>query len=81
MVSNDFVLVCTSNTNTTAAPAVKCNCTQNSSVSRAQKEVASYEQGNDEVGGKCSSSNRSICAANLFLRFAASCLMVADIRS
>ena len=40
VVSNDFVLVCTSNPNTTATPAVKYNCTQNSSVSRAQIEVS-----------------------------------------
>ena len=31
---------------TTAASAVKYSCTQNSSVSRAQVEVAFYKQGN-----------------------------------
>ena len=70
VVSNDFVLVCASNTNTTAAPAVKYNCTQNSSVSRAQIEVASYEQSNVEVARKSStnsSSNRSKRAANLHI--------------
>ena len=36
VVSNDFVLVSTSNTNTTAVPAVRYNCTQNSSVFRVQ---------------------------------------------
>ena len=67
VVSNDFVLVCTSNTNTTASPAVKYNGTQNSSVSRAQIEVASHEKSNDEVGRKCSSRNRSKSAANLHI--------------
>ena len=70
LVSNDFVLECSSNTNTTAVPAVKYNCTQNSGVSRAQIEVASYEQSNVEVGRKRSTNsssnfNRSKHAANL----------------
>ena len=75
LVSNDFVLECTSNTNTTqtiAVPAVKYNCTQNSSVSRAQIEVASYEESNVEVGRKRSTNSSSNCnrskhAANLHI--------------
>ena len=72
VVSNDFVLVCTSNTNTntTPVPAVRYNCTQNSSVSRAQIEVTSYEQSNVKVGRRRSTNSSSNCnpskrAANL----------------
>lgn len=70
VVSNDLVFVCTSNTNTTPVAAVRYNCTQNSSVSRAQIEVTSCEGSGAEVGGKRSTNSSSNCnrskrAANL----------------